>query len=174
MHEKFLDFVATITPRPDLMKMFRETVESVWVERYREVDARLSKLQETVSDLRKRRTKLYQAHVDDRLPTDVFLELKAELDAETMGAECKHDSARMDEIKVDEVLEFCERVLCNVPMLWRECSLGQQQRLQQVLFPQGVLYDQKTGYRTATTCLFFNMLDGNSKDKTHFGSANGN
>jgi site-specific DNA recombinase len=167
MHEKFLDFVATITPRPDLMKMFRETVESVWVERYREVDARLSKLQETVSDLRKRRTKLYQAHVDDRLPTDVFLELKAELDAETMEAECKHDSARMDEIKVDEVLEFCERVLCNVPMLWRECSLGQQQRLQQVLFPQGVLYDQKTGYRTATTCLFFNMLDGNSKDKTH-------
>jgi hypothetical protein len=163
MHEKFLDFVATITPRPDLMKMFRETVESVWVERYREVDARLSKLQETVSDLRKRRTKLYQAHVDDRLPTDVFLELKAE----TTEAECKLDSARMDEIKIDEVLEFCERVLCNVPMLWKECSLDQQQRLQQVLFPQGVLYHQKTGYGTQATCLFFSMLEGNLEDKTH-------
>jgi hypothetical protein len=72
-----------------------------------------------------------------------------------------------DEIKIDEVLEFCERVLCNVPMLWRECSLDQQQRLQQVLFPQGILYDRKTGYRTATTCLFFNTLEGNSEDKTH-------
>jgi site-specific DNA recombinase len=167
MHEQFLDFVSTLTPRPELVKMFRETVESVWVERYREVDTRLSKLQETVSDLRKRRTKLYQAHIDEKVPTDVFMELKAALDAETTEAECKLDSARMDEIKVDEVLEFCERVLCNVPMLWKECSIDQQQRLQQVLFPQGVLYHQKTGYRTQTTCLIFNMLEGNSEDKTH-------
>jgi hypothetical protein len=82
-------------------------------------------------------------------------------------AECKLDSARIDEIKIDEVLEFCERVLCNVPLLWKECSLDQQQRLQQVLFPKGISYHPKTGYETQTTCLFFNMLDGNSEDKTH-------
>jgi hypothetical protein len=39
------------------------------------------------------------------------MELKVALDAETTEAERKLDSARMDEIKVDEVLEFCERVL---------------------------------------------------------------
>ena len=140
---------------------------SVWVERYREVDARLSKMQETLSDLRKRRTKLYQAHLDDKVPTEVFKELLAELVAETTEAECKLDSARMDEIQIDEVLEFCERVLSNVPMLWKECSLDQQQRLQQVLFPQGLSYHQETGYRTQATCLFFSMLEGNSEDKTH-------
>jgi hypothetical protein len=79
-------------------------------------------------------------------------------------AECKLDSARIDEIKIVEVLEFGERVLCNVPMLWRECSLDQQQRLQQVLFPEGVLYHQRTGYRTHATCLFFTML-GNLEGK---------
>ena len=88
-----MDFVTTLILRPDLVKMFRETVESVWVARCREVDARLSK--------------------------------------------------------------------------WKKCSLDQQQRLQQVLFPQGVLYHQKTGYRTRTTCLFFSMLEGNFEDKTH-------
>jgi site-specific DNA recombinase len=154
MHAKFLDFVATLTPRPELVKMFRETVERVWVERYREVNARLSKLQETVSDLRKRRARLYQAHIDDRIPTDVFMELKAALDAETTEADCKLDSARIDEVKIDELLEFCEQVLCNVPTLWNECALEQKQRLQQVLFPQGVLYDQKSGYGTPTTCFF--------------------
>jgi hypothetical protein len=59
----------------------------------------------------------------------------------------------MDEIKIDEVLEFCERVLCNVPMLWNECSPGQKHRLQQALFPEGVLYDQETGYRLQATYL---------------------
>ena len=73
----------------------------------------------------------------------------------------------IDEIEIDEVLQFCERVLGNVPMLWKDCRLDQQQRLQQVLFPEGVSYDQKTGYRTTTTCLFFNLLGNNVEDKTH-------
>jgi hypothetical protein len=52
-------------------------------------------------------------------------------------------------------------------MLWKECSLDQQQRLQQVLFPQGVVYDKKTGYGTQATCLFFSMLEGNFEEKNH-------
>jgi hypothetical protein len=162
MHKKFLGFVATLTTRPKLVKKFPEMVE-----REREVDAPFSNLQETVSNLRKRRTKFYQAHIDDRVPIDVLVEVKAALDAETTEAECKLSSARMDEIEIDEVLQFCERVLGNVPMLWRDCSLDQQQRLQQVLFPEGVSYDQKTGYRTPTTCLFFSVLAGDVQDKTH-------
>lgn len=42
----------------------------------------------------------------------------------------------MDEIKIDEVLDFCEQVLCNVPRLWKECSVDQQQRLQKTSFPK--------------------------------------
>jgi hypothetical protein len=39
--------------------------------------------------------------------------------------------ARMDEIEIDEVLQFCERVLGNVPMPWKG------------LQPEGVSYDPK-------------------------------
>jgi hypothetical protein len=31
--------------------------------------------------------------------------------------------AQIDEIKIDEVLEFREPMLCNVPMLQQECNL---------------------------------------------------
>jgi hypothetical protein len=72
MHKKFLGFVATLTPRPKLVKKFPEMVD-----REREVDAPFSNLQETVSNLRKRRTKFYQAHIDDRVPIDVLVEVRA-------------------------------------------------------------------------------------------------
>ena len=39
MHEKSLDFVATLIPRPDRVKILHERFESVWVERCHEVDA---------------------------------------------------------------------------------------------------------------------------------------
>jgi hypothetical protein len=64
----------------------------------------------------------------------------------------------MDEICIEEVLDFCERILCNVSLLWKDCTLDQQQRLQQVLFPEGITYDAHSGYGTATTCLFFSLL----------------
>jgi hypothetical protein len=83
---------------------------------------------------------------------DVFMELKAALDAETIEAECKLDSARRDEIKVDEVLEFCERMLCNVPMFWSECSLDRKQ-IPASCSPGGV-YKRKTGCRTQATEFF--------------------
>jgi hypothetical protein len=52
-------------------------------------------------------------------------------------------------------------------MLWKDGDLDQQQRLQQVLFPEGFPYDQKTGYRTQATRLIFSLLEGGSEGKTH-------
>jgi GR25 family glycosyltransferase involved in LPS biosynthesis len=119
----------------------------VWVERYREVDARLSKLQETVSELRKRRTKLYQAHIDEKVPTDVFADLKAALDAETTEAECTLDSAWMDEIKSTKCWSSAIGCYATCRLLWKECTLDQQQRLLQVLFPEGTSYDVTGQFR---------------------------
>jgi site-specific DNA recombinase len=165
MHREFLDFVATLTPRPKLVKMFRETVESVWVDRYRETASQLAKLQDGLADLRKRRGKLYQAHIDGQLPNDVFMELREANKAELQDEESKLESARMDEIRIEEVLDFCERLLCDVPMIWRDCSIDQQQRLQQILFPEGITYDAESGYGTTTTCMFFSLLRGDSEGK---------
>jgi hypothetical protein len=54
-----------------------------------------------------------------------------------------------------------------VPMLWKDGDLDQQQRLQQVLFPEGFPYDQKIGYRTQATRSIFSLLEGGSEVKTH-------
>ena len=58
---------------------------------------------------------------------------------------------------VEGVLAFAEHVLLNAARLWMEFSLDQKQRLQQVLFPQGVSYrDGKFG--TAETSQIFRLL----------------
>lgn len=52
-------------------------------------DVRFSKLQETVADIRKRRTKLYQAHIHDKVRTDVFEEPK-----DVSSRSCSHRAFR--------------------------------------------------------------------------------
>jgi hypothetical protein len=72
----------------------------------------------------------------------------------------------MDEIKIDEVLEFCERVLCKVPLLRKEWSLDQQQRLHEFSSPRAFRTTEKRLSNTSNLFIF-SILEGNSEDKTH-------
>ena len=48
-------------------------------------------------------------------------------------------------------------MLLNVPRLWAESSLEQRQRLQHVLFPNGLQFDAGVYRTTATSIIFFNL-----------------
>ncbi len=87
----------------------------------------------------------YQHHLD-KLNQDLAL---AEL-------EC-HD-AQLDEIDLEGTLAYAERIALNAARLWAGASLANRQRLQRTLFPEGVVYDTETGFRTPVTCLLFSDL----------------
>jgi hypothetical protein len=58
---------------------------------------------------------------------------------------------------VEAVLNFAEHVILNAARLWTEFSSDQKQRLQKVLFPEGVTFENRN-YRTTATCVLFNLL----------------
>src|SRR5215469_7873132 len=59
--------------------------------------------------------------------------------------------------EIEAVLDFAQMVLLNASNLWKAAPSEQKQRLQQVLFPEGVTYSEGN-YRTALTCLLFSGL----------------
>ena len=65
--------------------------------------------------------------------------------------------AQADEIEIETVLDFAQMVLLNASNLWKTAPSEQKQRLQQVLFPEGVTYSEGK-YRTTVTCLLFNGM----------------
>jgi site-specific DNA recombinase len=82
-----------------------------------------------------------------------------------------HD-ARLDELDVEGVLAFAEHLLLNAARMWAEASLDQKQRLQRVLFPQGVTYGEG-GFGTTETSLVFTMLDAIAASKESEASPTG-
>jgi hypothetical protein len=46
---------------------------------------------------------------------------------------------QLEELDVEGILAFAERVLPSASNLWIQCSLPEKQRLQQAFFPDGVL-----------------------------------
>lgn len=67
-------------------------------------------------------------------------------------------NAEIDELAVEGILAFAERVLPRAADLWLQSSLDQRQRFQQLSFPGGMAFDGSAFVGTAATAPAFNYL----------------
>ena len=76
-------------------------------------------------------------------------------------------SGQLDELDVEGILAFAERVLPRAADLWVQASLEQRQRFQQLFFPDGISFDGKGFVGTRVTAPAFSYLrtivDGNER-----------
>ena len=73
-------------------------------------------------------------------------------------AKIDHHAEAVDELDVEGILAFAERILPRASDLWVQASLGYKQRLQQLFFPEGIAFDGNRFNRTAVTAPLFNYL----------------
>src|ERR1051325_9818265 len=90
--------------------------------------------------------------------------MRAKLIEDLTLAEMELREAQAEEIEIETVLEYAEMVLTNASNLWKAAPAEQKQRLQQVLFPEGVTYSEGN-YRTAVTCWLFSGMPTKSLKK---------
>ena len=80
-------------------------------------------------------------------------------------AKIEHYTEAFDELDVQGILAFAERILPRASDLWVQASLDYRQRLQQLFFPEGIAFDGNRFNRTATTAPFFNYLAPSESDE---------
>ena len=78
-----------------------------------------------------------------------------------------------EHLDVEGILGFAEYLLTDVSRLWMELQLDQKQRLQKVLFPEGLKFDGQE-FGTAVTCLAFKQFRGSGGSGSNLASPRGN
>jgi hypothetical protein len=69
-------------------------------------------------------------------------------------------SGQLEELDVEGILAFAERVLPRAADVWVQASLEQRERFQQLFFPEGIAFDGNGLVRTAVTATAFSYLRG--------------
>ena len=70
----------------------------------------------------------------------------------------KEVGAEIEEFDIEGTLAFAEHLVTKSSRLWLEAGLDQRQRLQKLLFPEGLVFDGRV-FRTQLTCPLFNNLN---------------
>jgi hypothetical protein len=121
-------------------------------------------LRQHLEDLHQRKDRLDETFIYEKaIDRETYDRQLDKLNEQIMVAEMQERDAKLENYDVEAVLNFAEHVILNAARLWTEFSSDQKQRLQNVLFPQGVTFAEGN-YKTAETSLFFKLLQ-ESKDK---------
>ena len=158
--DQFLGYVGDLRPKPECVKLFREVVEDVWEKRQALARSETDALVSRIRALEEKRVKLLEAHVYQKtIADDLYRREDERLSREIVLAEMELNDAQIEELDLDAVLAFAEEMVLDARRLWVEGGLEQRQRLQEVMFPEGVSYDLETGFGTARTAMFFSWLE---------------
>jgi hypothetical protein len=96
---------------------------------------------------------------------DTYDRHRDKLREELTLAQIDRHATELEELDVEGILAFAERVLPSASNLCVQSSLAQKQRLQQVFFPDGIRFDGKRLVGTGTTIPVFNYLGSVSDEK---------
>jgi site-specific DNA recombinase len=159
MEKQFRLFLEKLQPNPEYIRLFSEIVLEVWKSKQADVLLQRTALEKRCMEINERKEQLIQAFIYEKaIDKTIFQEQLDKLKEETTLTEIHLNELKREELDVEAVLSFSEYLLLNAARLWAEASLDRKQRLQMVLFPDGVTFGAGD-FGTAETCRAFNLLE---------------
>ena len=169
----FLAFLGHLSPRAEYVNLFRAIVLDVWRERQADNLLQIASLKNQLKTLERQMQQLinaflYRNVIEKAIFDDQLGRLREEITVTEMDLHQLH----IEELDIESLLDFSHYVLINAPRLWTEASLDQKQRLQKVLFPEGLTFCEET-FGTTKTSLIFNLLEAQEVPKANMASPAG-
>ncbi len=156
----FVDELARLQPSEGYMRLVKTRVVQVWDRARTDVKEKAEAVERCIKTIRQRIDRLDNAFLyEQSIDIDTYDRHKERLTEELTLARMDRHATELEEMDVEGILGFAERVLPRAADLWVQASLEQRQRLQQLFFPEGIAFDGKRFVRTALTAPAFNWLE---------------
>ena len=149
MHSKYEDVLGLFSIPQQLNSFIREVINDVIAEDYNDCKQAMTLLRKQRGEYENKLKSCKMRFGLGEIDEDVFKltneMLQERLDKITLEmANCKRDLSNTVK-RVDEVVAMC----CDLGSLWRESSLELSQKLQNLVFPDGIFWDKEIdNYRT--------------------------
>ena len=155
----FVDELERLQPTPGYMRLLKESVLQVWHQRKGAVRGELEDVERKVKAIQQKLDRLDDAFIFARaIDLETYERQRDRLREELTLVQIDRHSTQLEDLDVEGILAFAERVLPKASELWVHASLDQRQRLQQLFFPEGVPFDGKRFSRTAVNAAAFSYL----------------
>ena len=151
----FVELLEKLEPTPDAVKMLRGLVLKEWHRQQAETVTTEAATKARVAELTARKDRLVEAYIHKQaLDEATYKRHMDKLSEELTLAEMSAQDAKIEALDVEAALTAAEHVLTNLGRLWVEYGLDQRQRLQKIVFPNGLTYQNGAFGNTIASPIF--------------------
>ena len=123
-------------------RLLKESVLQIWKARKAAVRDEIASAERAAKAIQEKLDRLDEAFLFERsIDIDTYDRHAEKLREELTLARIDRHSGQLEELDVEGILAFAERVLPRAADLWVQASLEQRQRFQQLFFPDGIAFD---------------------------------
>lgn len=166
MHEDFTGLIDSFRIDPDLMPVVEAQLTKVLTELNKKTVQANKHLRSRITETKKRIKSLTMKYIDGAIDADTYQDMKYEL-AETL-LQCER--LLTPELTVSNPTKQAKILadkLCKMGEVWSEGSIADKNKVQRVVFPEGVSYiKEKREYRTPRVNSIMELISANRSFKT--------
>ena len=157
----FADELALLQPTPGYVRLLKESVLQIWKARKTAVRDELANSERVAKAIQEKLDRLDEAFLFERsIDIETYDRHAEKLREELTLVRIDRHAGQLEELDVEGILAFADRVLPRAADLWVQASLDQRQRFQQLFFPEGIAFDGKRFVGTGVTAPAFSYLRG--------------
>ena len=149
MHYKFEELLRTYNIPLELVSMFKDVIGNIISTDHNEQKMLATTLKKKKSECENKMKRCQinygTGDIDKEIYEITITKLQEDIhNFEFELSKCRHDLSNLEN-RIDEVFVMC----CNLASLWKEGTLETKQKIQNLLFPDGIFWDKEIGnYRT--------------------------
>jgi hypothetical protein len=129
----FADQLALLHPTPGYMRLLKESVLQIWKARKATVHDAVAAAERAATAIQEKPDRLDEAFLFERsIDIETYDRHAEKLREELTLARIDRHSGQLEELDVEGILAFAERILPRASDLWVQASLDQRQRFQQL------------------------------------------
>ena len=156
----FVDELRELQPSAGYMRLVKDRIILAWRELRDDARSRAAEIERRLTTIQQKLDRLDEAFLyEQSIDIDTYDRQKDRLKEQQTLAQIDRHSTQLEQIDVEGILGFAERILPGAADLWVQASLDQKQRLQQLFYPEGVAFDGNRFNRTTATAPLFKYLE---------------
>ena len=148
VHEEFMSLLSEITPSEGTTRLFKEIILRRWNEAYKESRQLSLNIQDELERAKTNKSRVLDLYIEGKLNKEDYESKMEEIRSQISNLELRLSDTTEDTNNKDKVIDDALLFLSNPAKFWNLSSIELRKRIQNSIFPEGLVYDCKDGFGT--------------------------
>lgn len=149
VHAEFIELLNSVRPTNGTLALFKQVVLKSWNQEFKESLELAKRLDGEVSELKNRKSRIIDLFIDNKITDEQKNQKIDEVEAEIGNRLLQQADAKNIITDQEQVIDQAISFMQDPARYWNLSDIEVKKRLQDLIFPHGLVYDFDEGFRTA-------------------------